>query len=319
MRYLKDLRVILALVLVITLIGAGLGFYFVTKGHKTVIAEKDATIQNLNAQISNVEVTVPVAILATDVVRGKIVEEADITYVEIPESAAGLCLRDFSEIQPSVQGETIYYKSDLSAGSFLTKDCFYSEVLTSDLRYYDVVTHQNPIGLEADTYVDIRIQLPMGDDYVGLSHKRIIQLNSGVLKLILNEEEIHIYNSMLVDSMLYPGTQIYAVEYVEGGIQDAAIAFYPISSTIYSVAESDPNLLSAIQQDIQLRRQAMEGKLDSANMGLSEKDAENLNKILSGGRESILKVLSASQKQVDKEKAEYAKQQAKEAAKAAKQ
>ena len=319
MRYLKDLRVILSLVLVITLIGAGLGFYFVTKSHKTVIAEKDTQIQNLNAQISNVEVTIPVAVLATDVVKGKIVEEADITYVEIPESAANLCLRDFSEITPTQQGETIYYKSDLSAGTFLTKDCFYNEVLTSDLRYYDIVTHQNPIGLEADSYVDIRIQLPMGDDYVGLSHKRIIQLNSGVLKLILNEEEIHIYNSMLVDSMLYPGTQIYAVEYVEGGIQDAAISFYPISSTIYSVAESDPNLLSAIQQDIKLRRQSMEGKLATSGMGLSEKDMEELNKVISKGRDNVLKVLSASQKQVDKEKEAYAKEQAKLAAQAAKQ
>lgn len=318
MRYLKDLRVILALVLVITLIGAGLGFYFVTKGHKSAIAEKDTQIQNLNAQISNVEVTIPVAILATDVVKGKIVEEADITYVEIPESAASLCMRDFSEITP-VQGETIYYKSDLSAGTFLTQDCFYSEVLTSDLRYYDIVTHQNPIGLEANSYVDIRIQLPMGDDYVGLSHKRIIQLNSGVLKLILNEEEIHIYNSMLVDSMLYPGTQIYAVEYVEGGIQDAAIAFYPISSTIYSVAESDPNLLSAIQQDIRLRRQSMEGKLELAGMGLSEKDMENLNKVISTGRSNILQVLSKSQQQVDREKEEYAREQARIAAEQAKQ
>ena len=314
----KDLRVILALVLVITLIGAGLGFYFVTKGHKTAIAEKDTQIQNLNAQISNVEVTIPVAILATDVVKGKIVEEADITYVEIPESAATLCMRDFSEITPA-QGETIYYKSDLSAGTFLTKDCFYSEVLTSDLRYYDIVTHQNPIGLEADTYVDIRIQLPMGDDYVGLSHKRIVQLNSGVLKLILNEEEIHIYNSMLVDSMLYPGTQIYAVEYVEGGIQDAAISFYPISSTIYSVAENDPNLLSAIQQDIRLRRQAMEGKLAAGGIGLSEQDMENINGVISRGRENILKVMSASQQQVDREKEEYAREQARLAAEAAKQ
>ena len=317
MRYLKDLRVILALVLVITLIGAGLGFYFITKGHKTAIEEKEATIQNLNAQISNIEVTIPVAVLATDVVKGKIVEEADITYVEIPESAANLCLRDFSELTPQSPGETIYYKSDLSAGTFLTKDCFYNEVLTSDLRYYDIVTHQNPIGLEADSYVDIRIQLPMGDDYVGLSHKRIIQLNSGVLKLILNEEEIHIYNSMLVDSMLYPGTQIYAVEYVEGGIQDAAIAFYPVSSTIYSVAESDPNLLSAIQQDIQLRRQAMEGKLSNANIGLSEQDRENLNSVISQGRENILRVLSASQQQVDREKEEWAREQARLAAEAA--
>ena len=319
MRYLKDLRVILAIVLVITLIGAGLGFYFVTKSHKAAIAEKDGQIQNLNAQISNVEITVPVAILATDVVKGKMVEEADITYVEIPESAAALCVRDFSEIHPTVQGETIYYKSDLSAGTFLTADCFYSEVLTSDLRYYDIVTHQNPIGLEADSYVDVRIQLPMGDDYVGLAHKRVIQLNSGVLKLILNEEEIHIYNSMLVDSIIYPGTQIYAVEYVEGGIQDAAISYYPISSTIYSVAEGDPNLLSAIQQDIQLRRQSMEGKLQAGGIGLSEKDMENINGVISKGRENVLKVMSASQKQVDKEKEEYAKQKAKEAAEAAKQ
>lgn len=318
MRYLKDLRVILALVLVITLIGAGLGFYFVTRNNKQVVADKETKIQELNAQLSSIEATIPVVILATDVVKGKIVEEADITYVEIPESAAALCLRDFSELTPA-QGETMYYKSDLSAGTFLTRDCFYSEVLTSDLRYYDIVTHQNPIGLEADSYVDIRIQLPMGDDYVGLSHKRIIQLNSGVLKLILNEEEIHIYNSMLVDSMLYPGTQIYAVEYVEGGIQDAAIAFYPISSTIYSVAESDPNLLSAIQQDIRLRRQSMEGKLEVAGMGLSEKDMENLNKIISSGRSNILQVLSKSQQQVDKEKEEYAREQARLAAEAAKQ
>lgn len=312
MKFLKDLRVVLAIILVIVLIAFVLTVVFLNKGKTTAIAAKDEEIAGLQSQLSAIGDMSTVYVLANDVTVGKEVTESDFTTVDIPAQAAGNVLTSLDGIVSEDRSIVKYFKIDMPAGTIVTKEDMLDRVLQNDERLFDVVTDSNPVGLEVGSYVDVRIQLPTGADYIAIPHKRVEQLNSGTLKLILNEEEIHAYNSMLIDWILY-GANIYAVQYVEGGLQATAETYYPISQTVVSIAAKDPNLLTAIKQDMLVRRAALDGDLDALGMTLTDKDIENLNKTIEKGRENIRSAISEAQKQVDKEKAEYEKQKAKEA------
>lgn len=306
MNKLKDLRVILVIILVISWIAAGFLFYYFKTTSDAQLSNKDVEIAELQNSLTQIGELVPAYIVNADVPSGKKVEEADLQLIEVPVSMSTNLISDIDEIVGK------YYKLGMTSGSVITVDCLYAEQLTDDLRLFDIVTHTNPIGLKAGSFVDIRIQMPMGEDYVAISHRKVIEINSGVIKVAVTENDIHTYNSMLVDSILYPGTQIYAVEYLEGGIQKPAEAYYPAATNILAIAQKDPNLLSAIKEDMLVRRGILETSLTAAGVGLSEKDQEELTKVISKGKENILKSISESQKELDKARAEFEKQQAKD-------
>ena len=297
---LKDVRLWLGVLLGITILGSGLGFTVMNKNHKGVVEQKDNEIVALQSELDRIGQLTTVYRLRADVNSGKKIEETDLEGVEVPVSVATNMITNLDD----VIGNT--YKLDISASSILSNDMVSDLVITDDMRYLDVVTHYNPIGIEPDSYVDIRISMPMGEDYIAMSHKKVEQINSGIMKLIVTEEDIMTYNSMLVDALLYQGTQIYAVEYVEGGIQESAETFYPMSKQAIAIAQKNPNLMTAIKEDILARRDVLEtGSQDTL---VEDKD---LTKTLEKGREQVLKSINNSQKEVDKQREEFEKQQEK--------
>ena len=303
MRILKDLRVILIVIMVLSWAAGGFLFYNYKTSNEILVASKDEDILNLQNELEQIGVLVPAYTVNSDVPSGKKIEDTDLGYIEVPVSMATNLVSDMEYLVGK------HYKVGLKAGTVITEDVIYEEVITDDLRYFDIVTHQNPIGLQAGSFVDIRIQMPMGEDYIAIPHRQVKAINSGILKVAITEEDIHTYNSMLVDSIIYPGTQIYAVEYIEGGVQKPAEAYYPKSTNIVAIAQKDPNMLTAIRQDILQRRDILETGLTAAGVGLSEQDQEKLTDIISKHRNDILKVIEKSQDEVDKERAEFEKQQ----------
>ena len=278
LRKLLDLRVILVIVLVITWGAGGLLGYFYYNSNNEKLALKDAEIGQLNTSLEQIGQLVPAYTVAMDVDMGKKIEETDLLPIQVPLSMATNLLQDPAEIIGK------HYKLDVKQGTPLTQDIIYEEELTDDMRLFDVVLHNIPVGLQVGSFVDVRIMLPLGEDFISLPHKKVVAINGGVLKLAVKENDIHAYNSMLVDSLLYPGTQLYATEYIEGGAQAPADSYYPISKNILAVAQKDPNLMSAIKSDILHRREALEDGLSSID---TVKD-EDLNYILERGRDNIL-------------------------------
>lgn len=305
---LKDMRVILGVILGVTILGSGLGFYITSKNHEKAITEKDNQIVALQSELDRIGQLTTVYKVRADVNSGKKIEETDLEGVEIPASISNNMITNPSDVVGDV------YKVNVTGSTILSSDMVSDVVIEDDMRYLDVVTHYNPIGIEPDSYVDIRISMPMGEDYIAMSHKKVEQINSGIMKLVVTEEDIMTYNSMLVDALLYPGTQIYAVEYVEGGVQPEAETFYPMSKQSIAIAQKNPNLMSAIKEDILTRRDILE--TSGQDILIADKD---LSKTLEKGRDQVLKSINASQKEVDKQRAEFNKQQeklAKEQAKA---
>lgn len=277
---LKDTKIILALLLVVSWIVAGLTCYFIYSSKDKQITELKEEVATLQKTMTDMGDLVPAYVLQDSVEMGEKVEDKDFTEVQVPSTLATGMIQDITDLE----GKN--YRMDLKGGTALTQDDLSTDKITDDMRLLDVVLNTIPVGLKPNTYVDIRMTMPDGKDYIAISHKQVKDINSGVLKVAVNEHDIHTYNSMLIDSLMYVGSQMYAVEYVEGGIQKASDTYYPLSKKIATLANKDPNLLTAIKADILKKRKDLEGNLTSVTDGENITQIE-IDTILESGREKF--------------------------------
>lgn len=264
LKKLLDLKVILIVLLIVSWVVVGI-FFFKFKGDtEAQLAAKDSQISDLETSLSEIGELVPAYVVASDVPSGKQIEESDVTQIDVPLSMSDNLVQDYDELIGK------YFKLGMTAGTVITSNAIYEEVITPDMRYYDVMVDVMPIGLQVGSFVDIRIKNSNGSDRIGISHRQVAQINGNCLKLILTEEDILMFSGMLSDNVFLQGTlefkgirdenndgkvdnkdttkidcgdsYIYAVEYVEGGVQDRAAKFYSPNKVVRYLLTVDPNI-----------------------------------------------------------------------------
>lgn len=274
MRILKDLRFILIVLLIVSWAAAGFFIYKMKESNDESIVSKEAEIASLEEYIASIGELVPAYVVANDVPSGKQIEESDLAVIDVPLAMATNVISDSSEILGW------NFKLPMTAGTIITYDCVYEQIITNDMRYYDVLLDLLPIGLQPGTFVDIRMKIGTGSDYVVIPHRQVVEINGNVLKLILTEEDIQIFSGALIDNIVFNdeikvnkdinedgviddddaideiGSYLYAVEYVVGGVQEKATNFYAPSSIVQSIMNNDPNITtrSLTAEDLVLAR-----------------------------------------------------------------
>lgn len=218
-----------------------------------ITEEKDREINILTEIVDAIGEVVEVYALTTDVRAGQVVDPEQFERVEIPLSLYTpeyiLMLPDFNKS---------FYKINISAGTPLTYSLLTSELITNQDRYYEVVAHMFPVRLEEGDYIDYRIVTPNGQDFIIFSKKRVYTCNGNTITLILNEEEIHRYQSALLDVVWNSPSVLYCVKYVEPGFQAPASVYYPVNNFVLAAMEADPNIINVAEKDIiNQRREAL--------------------------------------------------------------
>ena len=134
---------------------------------------------------------------------------------------------------------------------------------TNDLRddvrkqEYNVVVL--PMDISTGDYVDIRIMLPNGQDFIIVSKKEVeianINGSDSVSTFYMNltEDEILYMSCAIVDAASLKGSKIYATKYTEAGRQEAAMPTYPINEAISTLIKSDPNILDKAKKELEDR------------------------------------------------------------------
>jgi hypothetical protein len=218
-----------------------------------ITEEKDREIFILTEIVDSIGEVVEVYALRTDVKHGWEVDHEHFERVEIPLSLYTpeyiLMLPDFNKS---------FYKINLSAGTPLTYSLLMSELITNQDRYFELVAHMFPIGLAEGDFIDYRIVTPNGQDFIIFSKKRVYSFNGNTITLILNQEEIHRYQSALLDVVWNSPSILYCVKYVEPGFQAPASVYYPVNNFVLAAMEADPNIISVVEKDIiNQRREAL--------------------------------------------------------------
>ena len=139
-------------------------------------------------------------------------------------------------------------KIDVPAGTIVTKNMIdeYDDQIKSTDRIREFSMISLPSQLKNGDYIDIRLSIPNGQDYIVLSKKKILGCGSSTIWLRLNELELELMNSAIVENYTMSGSRLYALEYVEPGRQTESVPTYVASEDIIRLMAINPNITEEI-------------------------------------------------------------------------
>jgi hypothetical protein len=288
-------------------IAAGIALTIVRYNQRIDSLNED--IDSLQAQLEEYQAsTTTVLQVVKNVKSGNAVESYEVDEVEVPTDAVPEnVITDYADLE----GKS--YKINLKAYTYLTKNMLIEEELTDGMRKLDVVLTEIPIGLEEGDYIDVRICFPLGQDYIAMTHKQVLEINGDTVKIIAEQEDIYTYESMGTDYSTYPSTKVYAVSYVEAGIQEAASNYYPVTLEVLKTRILDPNIDTGDFSATLQRREQLERQL-------ADSDKVDINQTVTGTRENLVSIFNQAKQdyeQLQEEKEKQAEQEAAAAAAAA--
>ena len=150
-----------------------------------------------------------------------------------------------------------------------------------------------PSQLKNGDYIDVRLTLPSGQDYVVLSKKKVLGTTATSVWLKLDEFEIALVNSAIVESYAITGTKLYATEYSQPGQQKALTPTYTVSNEVRMLIENNPNIVDEARSnylngyDYNVRRDFFE----THYINMPQEDRNSLVK--TGNKDEIEAVKSA--------------------------
>lgn len=184
-----------------------------------------------------------VYVLANDCVSGENISEKIISKEVqndlVPSTA--ITSLNFS----SIIDENTVAKIDLKKGTVLSSDMIAEseDVVANDTRELELNMIVLPTYLEKNDYIDIRLTLPSGEDFIVVSKKKIIDSNESTMWINCSEAENLILSNAIVESYQIVGSKLYAIRYVEPGIQSTASITYVPSSGIIELINLNPNIV----------------------------------------------------------------------------
>lgn len=176
-------------------------------------------------------------------------EETSKYYILVPEG--GNYTKEVLETMPLIA------KIDMDANTVVTPQMVAEgQITTDDVRTqeYNVITLLSQ--LQTGDYVDIRLRMPNGQDFIVVSHKevtipQVLDVDTGTsIWMNLNEEETLMMSCAIVESYEMNGAKLYANKYVEPGMQDAATPTYIPNAETISLISKDPNIVQEAKQEL---------------------------------------------------------------------
>lgn len=194
--------------LVPTLLGTAIFFKY--KG------DKEAQISQLKKETK----TVDRFVFADNMIAGEIITAESLKGVKVKAESAP---KDSYESGDAALEELVGKRIRINAEekTIITKSMLVEEyeLLTKDERLQEFNMVALPSDLEVDDYIDLRITMSTGEDYLIVSGKKVEQIgstaDSNAIFLKLNEEEILRTTAAVIESYLDDSYKLYANKYVD--------------------------------------------------------------------------------------------------------
>ncbi len=132
-------------------------------------------------------------------------------------------------------------------------------LVQNDVRKQEYNMLVLPMDLVTGDYIDVRIMLPSGQDYIVVAKKEVeIPDINGVssedtIWMNLSEDEILHMSCAIIEAYQINGSKIYATKYTEAGMQEAATPTYPINASTTALLKSNPNIMQKAMNEIAAR------------------------------------------------------------------
>lgn len=186
---------------------------------------------------------VSVCALNKTIKAGTTITSADLTYKKV----------NATDVPSDTTNQVIdgIAKIDLTSGTILTKSMITAseETIKDDVREQEYSMLALPSKLNKDDFIDIRLQLPNGADYIVISKKQVQECNASTIWLNMNEEEIELMSNAIIEYYIMKGSKLYATVYTEPGIQTASVGTYVPNASVSTLISSNPNVKNYINQE----------------------------------------------------------------------
>lgn len=286
------------------IIGAGISYFFYTQMSKAkteynnlVALQKDVYVAMTDIK-SGEEVTMDdfkLEKVQTSLDSDKIISDLDFEYVD---DETGDIIEKYDEDGNKIE-KIMIVKTDIPAGTILTSDMLeeVNDQTTSDQRLQEYNMLILPTQLETGNYIDIRLQLPEGEDYIVVSKKKVLDCTADTVWLKMREDEILTLGNAIVEAYTMTGTKLYATIYSEPGRQEAASPTYAVSEKIFNLIDRNPNIIENAKRELNNRYNS--DNRNSVNDVLGQY-TENMNDSVEAGiQEEITKLQTSRQQYVE--------------------
>ncbi len=247
--------------------------------------------------------------------KGEVIKKEDLLTIEVEKSVEKALKEE--EIWGQKLKINMHDNIPLT-GSMLGEDIEYSD---KD-RLYEFAFIRLPRELEVGDFVDVRIRMHNGEDYVLISDKRINSMEKdetdarlGLIELALNEDEVLAISSAFVDTFRSDLTEVYLDRYIDGGAQRKSSVNYPINKDVISLLADNPNVLKRANiEELLSKRMLLDENLKKVvfeNNSLLNYEIENKEEasLESGSKESgVGELIEVTEEAVNKQEEELAKE-----------
>ena len=203
------------------------------------------------------------------------------------------------DAEPTTVPKEVQAKIDLGKGTILTQSMIVNsdEIVENSLRIQEYNMIVLPASLSNDDYIDIRLLLPNGQDYIVISKKRVIKSSEKTIFIKMTEEEIVMMSNAIVESYITEGSMLYAAKYTDPGIQVASTPTYLASKDVLDLISIDKNITATALNALYERYNSSPGIRDHINNVVSANMDDYEQKVTEG--------LETQIKKAQEERSEY--------------
>jgi len=190
-------------------------------------------------------------------------------------------------------------KVDMNKNSVLTADLVAksNEQTTDDLRKEEFNMLVLPSQIQSGEYIDIRLSVPTGQDYIVVSKKQVeIPQVNGVdvedtIWVKLTEDEIIYMNNAIVDAYRMLGSKLYVTIYTEAGMQKASIPTYVPTGDVIQLIHDNPNIVETAKNALVQRYNDNYGNVrnNAINAAINQSGEDGQENLVTKVEESIVR------------------------------
>lgn len=193
-------------------------------------------------------------------------------------------------------------KIELEIGTVLTTDMINQEgqAESSDIRLQEYNMVILPTHLLEGDYIDIRLRLPSGEDYIVLSKKFVEETDATTIWIKVSEDEILTMSNAIVEAYIMKGSLLYATTYSDAGMQTKATPTYVAKSSVIELMNADPNITATAKNALVARyTESLRNQRNVINQAIGGYSDNALSNVESNLEEEIQKQQTARQEYID--------------------
>ena len=250
-------------------------------------------LMNINKEIE----TEKAAMKSVYVVSQNIKSGETVTYDKLKKESVSSKTVPSNALSVALE-ETTVAKIDLAIGTIITDNMVQDseEKTTDDLRRQEYNMVILPTQIENGNYIDIRLRLSNGLDYIVVS-KKCIEIpeidgvqSANTFIINMTEAERLVMGNAIVEAYIDQGSLLYATTYIEPGLQKSVIPTYVPTGAIQDAINRNPNIEQEAKNALFARYNANATTRTNTIAGvLAQYEQDKVNNIEAGVQEEITK------------------------------